>query len=112
MNDWDDVVAFACALPEVTMASYYGHPVPKVNGKAIVSQGREPGSFHLPVGHSDKAMLMETDPDTFWQTPHYEDWPGVLVRYNRARERVQLYIVRSWWDRARPAQRRAFGERP
>lgn len=112
MNDWDDVVAFACALPDVEMGSYYGRPVPKLNGKAVVSQGREPGSFHLPVGHDDKAMLMETDPGTFWQTPHYEGWPGVLVRYGRARERVELHIIRSWWDRAKAAQRRAFGERP
>lgn len=112
MNDWDDVVAFALALPDVEMVSYFGTPAPKVNGVAIASQGREEGSFHLRVAREEIAMLLETDPETFWQTPHYEGWPGVLVRYGRARERVELYIQRSWWDRAKPAQRRAFGERP
>ncbi len=72
MEDWDDVVAFACALPDVRMERYYGTPCPKLNGKPIASPSREADSFHLPVGHAEKAMLMETDPDTFWQTPHYE----------------------------------------
>ncbi len=112
MRDWDDVVAFACTLPEVAMESYYGLPVPKLNGKPIVSQGREPGSFHLFSTREEKALLMETDPETFWETDHYRGWPGLLVRYGRARERVEMLITRSWWDRAKPAQRKAFGPRP
>lgn len=112
MNDWDEVVAFATALPDVTMAPYYGVPVPKVNGRAIASPGREEGSFHLPVGHDAKAMLMASDPDTFWETEHYRGWPGVLVRYGRERDRVALYLRRSWWDHASARQRKAAGERP
>ncbi len=113
MNDWDDVVAFACALPDVEMASFYGRPCPKVNGKAFVSPGREPGSFHVMSPHDEKAILLETDPDTFWQTKHYENWPGLLVRYESAdAERVANVIRRAWWDRARKAQREAFGPRP
>ena len=27
-------------------------------------------------------ILKETDPDTFWQTPHYDGWEGVLIRYD------------------------------
>jgi hypothetical protein len=112
MDDWDDAVAFACTLPDVRMESFYGTPCPKLNSKALLSPGREPGSFHLPVGHDEKAVLMETDPDTFWQTPHYEGWPGVLVRYGRARDRVETYIRRRWWDVAKKAQREIMGERP
>lgn len=112
MTDWDDVVAFACALPHVILAGYYGSPAPKLNGKVIASPGREPGSFHLPVGFDDKAMLMETDPDTFWETDHYRGWPGVLVRYGRERERVETWIRRAWWDRATRSQRAAYGDRP
>lgn len=109
MDDWEDVLAYARALPGVEMASFYGDMVPKLNGKPIASPGREPGSFHLPVSHADKAMLMDTDPDTFWQTPHYEGWPGVLVRYGHARERVALWLRRRWWDVAKKAERAAAG---
>src|SRR3546814_8788742 len=43
-DSWDDVVAFACALPDVEMLSFYGTPCPKLNGKALASPGREPRS--------------------------------------------------------------------
>jgi hypothetical protein len=112
-RDWDEVVAFALSLPDTQLASFYGQPAPKVNGKAFVSQGREEGSFHVPAPHEEKAVLLETDPETFWQTPHYEGWPGLLVHYGSADpERVALVITRAWWDKASKTQRKAFGERP
>jgi hypothetical protein len=50
-SNWDDVVTFALSLPDTALASFYGQSAPKVNGKAFVSQGREPGSFHVPTPH-------------------------------------------------------------
>jgi hypothetical protein len=113
LADWNDVVAFALALPDVELAPYYGTLCPKVNGKAFVSPGREAGSFQVMTTHDEKAVLLETGPDTFWQTPHYEGWPGVLVRFGSADlERVRAVIRRAWWDRAKRPQRVAFGPRP
>ncbi len=113
MNSWQDVLDHACALPDVTMAPFYGTPCPKVNGKAFVSPGREAGSFHVMACHEEKAILLETDPDTFWQTPHYANWPGLLVRYGAAdADRVRAVIDRAWWYRARKAQRALYGDRP
>jgi hypothetical protein len=84
-----------------------------VRGKAFVSPGREDGSFHVMTPHDEKAILLETDPDTFWQTAHYEGWPGLLVRYGSADpERVKRVIARAWWNRASTAQRKAYGDRP
>lgn len=113
MNDWDEVVAFALTLPDTAMDSFYGTPCPKVNGKAFVSPGREPDSFHVPSTHDEKAILLETDPGTFWQTPHYYNWAGLLVRYGSPDpDRVRNVIRRAWWDRAKKPQREAFGPRP
>lgn len=114
MNDWDEVVAFTCALPDVAMASYYGHLVPKLNGKPIVSPSRLTDSFVLYVARPEKELLFETDPDTFWQTDHFANYPALLVRYGHARDRVELYIRRRWWDVAKKPQRIASGmaERP
>jgi hypothetical protein len=113
MNDWDEVVAFALSLPDTAMESFYGVPCPKVNSKAFVSFAREPGSFHVRSPHDEKAILIETDPDTFWQTPHYYRWPGLLVRYGSSDpERVRTVITRAWWDMAKKPQRERFGPRP
>jgi hypothetical protein len=113
LDSWDEVVAFALTLPDSYMESFYGTPCPKVNKKAFVSPGRETDSFHVMSPHDEKAVLLDTDPDTFWQTPHYEGWPGLLVRYGSDDpERVRIVITRAWWDRASKAQRAAFGDRP
>lgn len=114
LQDWDDVVAFALTLPDAYMESFYGTPCPKVNKKAFVSPSHEAAtSFHVPAKHDEKALLLETDPDTFWQTPHYANYPGLLVRYGSADpDRIRNVIRRAWWDRASKAQRTAFGDRP
>ena len=113
MNDWDDVAAFALTLPGTEASTSYRQPAIKVDGKTFVSTGHEPDSFHVRSPHDEKAVLMETDPDTFWQTPHYAGWPGLLVRYGAAdRARVGLVISRAWWDVAKAKTRKEFGDRP
>lgn len=112
-DTWDEVVAFALTLPNAEGGTSYGAPAIKLNGKSFVTRSRETGSFHVMSPHDEKAILLETDPDTFWQTAHYANWPGLLVRFGSADpERVATVIRRAWWDRARKAQRAAFGERP
>ena len=85
---WDDVVAFALSLPDTELSTSYGRPAVKVRGKAFAYPGREQGSFALSTPLGEKELLMETEPDTFWETPHYRGWPAVLVRYGSpSRER-------------------------
>lgn len=89
----------ALSLPGTERCTYYGGPGVRVaaNGRTFLNQSREADSFHLAIDHDSKAMLMDTDPASFWQTPHYDGWPGVLVRYASADpERVA-----EWIDRAR-----------
>jgi hypothetical protein len=113
MRDWSDALACAAALPEVEIAPWWGTPCPKINGKGLMSPGREPGSFALMVTHPEKQILFETDPETFWETDHYRNYPMLLVRYGTpARERIALYIRRAWWDRLKKKQRLLYGERP
>ncbi|MEH3121573.1 MAG: MmcQ/YjbR family DNA-binding protein [Sphingomonas phyllosphaerae] len=112
-HDWDDVAAFAMTLPDVAPSTSWGQPAMKVRGKLICSTGHEPGSFHVTATHDEKAVLIDSDPDTFWQTPHYANWPGLLVRYgSRDPERVRAVIARAWWDRATRKAQAAYGPRP
>lgn len=106
MKDWDEVVAFALTLPGVEMGISYGRPAVKIRNKGFVFPSREPDSFGLMTPHGEKELLMETEPDTFWETPHYRGYPAVLVRYgSSSRERIETVIERAWWDRASKAQR-------
>ena len=113
MNTWVDVEAFAITLPGALAATSYRQPSIKVDGVSFVSTGHEPGSFHVRSPHDEKALLLGTDPDTFWQTPHYANWPGLLVHYGSADPgRIRLVITRAWWDGAKATTRKVFGDRP
>ena len=113
MKDWDEAAAFALSLPDTELSTSYGKPAVKVRGKAFLYPGREKGSFAVASPLGEKEMLMETDPETFWESDHYRGWPAVLVRYGSAdRERIETVIARAWWDRAPKALRADFGPRP
>ena len=112
MKDWAAVAAYALSLPETEASTSYGQPAIKTRGKMFVSAGHVDGSFHVRSPHDEKAVLIATDPDSFWQTAHYETWPGLLVRYGTTNpKRVTLVIARAWWDQASARQRKAYGDR-
>ena len=112
-DDWDNVMAFGLALPGTEESTSYGKPAVRVRGKAFLFPGRERGSFAVMAPIEEKELLMETDPDTFWETDHYRGYPAVLVRFGSAdRERIENVIRRAWWDRLTKAQQKDFGPRP
>ena len=113
--DWDTVVAYALSLSGTEPGTHYGKQTVKANGHALIGPGREAGSFVLHIGADTKLMLLETDPATYWQTPHYEGWPSLLVRYDSADpERVFAMIeaARNWaLSRKPPASSRRRARR-
>jgi len=112
VNSFEDAVAFALTLPDTELSTSYGKPAVKVrsNGRAFLYTGHEhQSSFGIAIDLDTVEMLKETDPDTFFQTPHYEGWPAVLVRFDSADpERVRAMIERSrdWAAARKPARAR------
>jgi hypothetical protein len=113
IRSWDEAVAFALTLPGAELSTSYGKPAVKVNGRAFLFTGREQEtSFGVATDLDTVEMLKETDPETFWQTPHYEGWTAVLVRYaSEDPERVREIIERSHaWTAAKPKPRPRKGK--
>lgn len=107
---WDEAVAYALALPDTKLSTSYRNPAVKVasNGRAFLFTSHEADtSFGISIDLNTVEILKETDPETFWQTPHYEGWPGLLVRYcSKDEDRVRDVIRRSRdWAAARPKSR-------
>jgi hypothetical protein len=107
---WEEAVAHALSLPDTELSTSYGKPAVKVrsNGRAFLFPSHEPDtSFGVAIDLDTIEILKATDPDTFWQTPHYEGWPGVLIRYDSDdSERVREVIERSReWVAAKPPTR-------
>lgn len=108
ITNWDEAVAFALTLPGAELSTSYGKAAVKVNGRAFLYTGHEDkSSFGVAIDLDTVEMLKETDPDIFWQTPHYEGWPAVLIRFgSQDPERVREIVTRSHvWTAAKPKPR-------
>ncbi len=96
---WDEAVAHALTLPDAVLATSYAKPAVKLAGnkRAFLATGHEPQeAFCLLIDRDTAQMLIETDPETFFQTPHYAGLDAVLVRYTAPDpERVRAMIARA-----------------
>ena len=93
---WDDVTAFGAALEGVEQSTHYRQPALKVNGHFLAGTGHEPQeSFVLALPLELVEMAKEVEPGIFYQTPHYEGWPSVLLRFS-----ADFDDVTGWIDRA------------
>jgi hypothetical protein len=108
------IVAHALTLEGTEPGTHFGKPTVKANGRALIRLGREAGSFVLHTDPPTKLLPLETDPATYWQTPHYERWPSLLVRYDSADPRRVLALVEKPYDSAmarKPPRLRAANRR-
>lgn len=112
---FDEAIAFALTLPGTERGTSYGKPAVKVasNGRAFLFPSHEADtSFAVAMDLGTIEILKKTDPATFWQTPHYIGWEGVLIRYDsKDEDRVRDVIGRSRdfaaaKPRARPRKRK------
>src|SRR5260221_14728458 len=104
---FDEAVAFALTLPDTERGASYGKPAVKVvsNGRAFLFPSHEAdASFGIAIDLDTIEILKETDPDTYWQSPHSIGWEGVLILYDSQDEkRVREVIARSReWVAAKP----------
>jgi hypothetical protein len=112
IDSFEDAVGYALTLKDTELSTSYGKPAVKVrsNGRAFLYTGHEDEtSFGVGIDLDTVEILKATDPDTFWQTPHYEGWPAVLIRFGSADpERVRSVIGRSrdWAAAMKPARPR------
>ncbi len=106
----DQMFAYAFAQPGAEDSTLHGGRCVRVRGHWIVNEGREPDALALALDLGTVDFLKETEPGTYFQTPHYEGWPAVLVRYEAADDdRLREQIDKAWARRATKTQRKARG---
>ena len=84
---FDVVRELARALPGIEESTSYGVPSLKLRGKLLactaINKSAEPGSLGVRVGIEERARLIAEDPDVYYVTDHYVNYPMVLVRLSR-----------------------------
>ena len=96
LDSWEKVAAFALSLPGTEAGTVYRMPAVKVaaNGRSFVWPGHEAEtSFAIWLDPGTAEMLLETDPDTFWQSPHYAGDSAVLVRFSSEDPERVRYVI-------------------
>jgi hypothetical protein len=98
MPSWEDVVAVGARFPGVEETTSYGTPSLKIRGKFMCRMRTNPDALVVRVlDVADSEALMKGEPDVFFKTPHYEGWPGVLVRLELVdREQLAELIEDAW----------------
>ena len=98
---FDTVRKIALALPQVEEGATYGSPALKIRGKLLacmaIHKSVEPESLAVRIDFDRRAQLMTTDPDVFYLTNHYVNYPVVLVRLSRIRlDALQELLAEAW----------------
>ena|SRR5437763_8246950 len=107
---FDDVRRIALAWPEVEDGTSYGTAALKVRKKMLARLKEDGDSLVMPgVPRDERDMLVEHEPDTFYFTDHYRDYPMVLIRLSKVeRAAIEPLLRRHWRTLASRAVVRKF----
>jgi hypothetical protein len=82
---WEDVRGLALALPEVEEGTAYGNPAFRVRGKLLGGESvREGGALFVRCDRDERPLLIESNPELYYVTPHFESSQFLLVRLDAA----------------------------
>jgi hypothetical protein len=70
----------ALALPEVEEGTSYGTPGFRVKGKFLARLREDGEVLVLKIGMFERDVLINGEPEKYFLTPHYADYPTVLIR--------------------------------
>ncbi len=102
MVSFEDIREVALELPETEETTSYGTPAFKVRRKLFARLREEGDVLVVKVERDERAALIESEPEIYFFTPHYENYGFVLVRL-AAVERDELReILTDSWRRAAP----------
>ena len=98
---WEDVKRIGLELPEVEESTWFNTPALKVRGKGFCRLREDEEDIVLMVDMLEREALMQSEPEMFHITPHYQDYPAMLVRLATVDpEMLREQIIESWLRKA------------
>ena len=81
MADWETVREIVLSFPEVEEETS-GRTTFRVRGKlfAWVARERDGGGLAVRVDRDEKQLILDSNPDVYFSSPHYAGYPGVQIR--------------------------------
>src|SRR5216683_4052774 len=98
---FDIVREIGLAMTDVEEGTMYGSPALKVRGKLLtclaIHKSAEPESLAVRIDFDRRAGLIAEDPETYYLTDHYVNYPVVLVRLSQIRINQMRDLLGSAW---------------
>jgi hypothetical protein len=81
MAEWETVREIALGFPEVVEETD-GRPAFRVRGKlfAWTARERDGGGLAVRVDRDEKQLLLDSRPEVYFTSPHYNGYPGIQIR--------------------------------
>jgi hypothetical protein len=98
---FDDVREIGLKLPDVEESTTYGAPALKV-GKSLftcpaINKSAEPHTIVVRISFEDRDRLLKEQPDVYYVTDHYVNYPSILVRLPRIRRAELRELLGTAW---------------
>lgn len=105
-----DIRRIALSFPGVEEGTSYGTLAFRVSRKFITRLHDEGEAMVMRVPFEEREMLMEREPETYFITDHYKDYPMVLVRISAVAEPVfRALFERNWREAAAKKYLKEYG---
>ncbi|RYZ35168.1 MAG: hypothetical protein EOO71_36505 [Myxococcaceae bacterium] len=99
----DDVRELALALPATQERPSYGTPGFRVSDK-LFARVLDEDSIVLKVDFDHREALLQSQPEVFRVTPHYQDWPMVIVQLTTVKRPLLQSLLKEAWRRCASAK--------
>jgi hypothetical protein len=97
MVTFEQVRLAAQALPGIEDSTSYGTAALKVRGKLLARLHQSGECLVLRADLLDREILMQADPEVFFITDHYRDYPWILVRFSSVDASVLPNLLERAW---------------
>ena len=101
-DPFDRVRAIALTFPAVEDSLTFGSPSLKVNGKYLAQIWQDGESLILSMEIVERDMWLQAEPNIFFITDHFRDWPGVLIHMDQINDDLLHDLIEQTWRRRAP----------
>jgi hypothetical protein len=99
---WDWVREAMLALPGVVEGTSYGTPALRIQKFLLCRFHQDGKSLVVPVDMEDREILVEVDPESFYLTDHYRNYPYMLARLASVDRGALRDLLEDAWRRHAP----------
>ncbi|PWT87961.1 MAG: hypothetical protein C5B55_13945 [Blastocatellia bacterium] len=101
---FDDVRRIVATLPDSVESTSYGTPAFKVRGALFVRLRDDIDALVVRVEMDRRHEMLEADPETYFITDHYLEYPWILVRMSVVKVEALTDLLRGAWELARASK--------